>query len=71
MIFGLLGPWLLGNGLLVPMIKGGPLLFGLAMPRMVVGASIGGAFGLRLALIYGLLRPRLAGRERGERGGWR
>jgi hypothetical protein len=63
-IFGLLGPWLLGNGLLVPLVKGGPLLFGFAMPRMVIGASIGAAFGVGLALIYGLLRPRLAGRGR-------
>lgn len=63
-LFGLLGPWLIGNGLLVPLIKGGPLLFGFAVPRMVVGALIGAAFGFGLALIYGLLRPRLAGRRR-------
>lgn len=63
-VFGLLGPWLIGNGLLVPLIKGGPLLFGFAPQRMLIGALIGAAFGLGLALIYGLLRPRLAGRER-------
>jgi hypothetical protein len=53
-VFGLLGPWLLGNGILVPLIKGGPLLFGGAVPRMIVGALIGAAFGLGLGLIYGL-----------------
>ena len=62
--FGLLGPWLIGNGLLVPLIKGGPLLFGFAAQRMVVGALIGAAFGLGLGLIYGLLRPRFYGRRR-------
>ena len=61
-IFGLLGPWLLGNGVLVPLIKGGPLLFGFAVPRMLIGAAIGAAFGLGLALIYGLLRSRRIGR---------
>ena len=68
-IFGLLGPWLIGNGLLVPLLKGGPLLFGFAPARMIVGALIGAAFGLGLALIYGLLRPRLAGPA--GRLGWR
>lgn len=62
--FGLLGPWLLGNGLLVPLLKGGPLLFGFAVPRMMIGAAIGAAFGLGLALIYGLLRSRGFGRGR-------
>ena len=65
-IFGLLGPWLLGNGLLVPLIKGGPLLFGFAVPRMIIGALIGATFGLGLALIYGLFRSRL-GRDRRRR----
>lgn len=63
-LFGLLGPWLLGNGLLVPLIKGGPLFFGFAVPRMITGALIGAAFGFGLAVIYGLLRPRLARRGR-------
>lgn len=63
-VFGLFGPWLLGNGLLVPSIKGGPLFFGFAAPRMMIGAAIGAAFGLGLALIYGLLRSRGVGRGR-------
>ena len=68
-VFGLLGPWLLGNGVLVPLIKGGPLLFGFAPARMAIGALIGSAFGLGLGLIYGLLRTRLA--AGGRRLSWR
>lgn len=56
--FGLLGPWLLGNGLLVPLIKGGPLLFGFSPVRMLVGALIGAAFGLGLAVFWRLLAAR-------------
>jgi hypothetical protein len=66
-IFGLLGPWLLGNGLLVPLIKGGPVLFGFSVPRMLIGASIGATFGLGLALIYGLLQGTLDGHRRAIR----
>lgn len=62
--FGLLGPWLLGNGVLVPLMKGGPLLFGFAPQRMIVGALIGAAFGLGVALIYAALRPRLVAHDR-------
>jgi hypothetical protein len=57
-VFGLLGPWLLGNGILVPLFKGGPFLFGFAVPRMIVGALIGSAFGLGVALILGAIRRR-------------
>ena len=62
-IFGLLGPWLIGNGILVPLIKGGPMLFGFSVPRMLIGASIGATFGLGLAIIYGLLQGTLDGRR--------
>jgi uncharacterized membrane protein YagU involved in acid resistance len=58
-IFGILGPWLLGNGVLVPLIKGGPLLFGFSIQRMMVGAMIGAAFGLGLGLIFDVLRRRI------------
>ncbi len=57
-MFGLLGPWLLGNGILVPLFKGGPFLFGFAVPRMIIGALIGSAFGLGVALILGVIRRR-------------
>lgn len=61
--FGLLGPWFLGNGLLVPLIKGGPLLFGFAPQRMFIGALIGLSFGIGLAVLMrllGTLRTRAA-----------
>jgi hypothetical protein len=54
--FGVLGPWLLGNGLLVPLFKGGPLLFGGDVKRMAIGILIGAAFGLGLALVLRMLR---------------
>lgn len=60
-IFGILGPWLLGNGILVPLFKGGPLLFGYVPARMI-GIFVGLAFGIGLALIYGLLASRLLAR---------
>jgi hypothetical protein len=63
-IFGLLGPWFIGTGLLVPLIKGGPVLFGFSVPRMLIGAAIGAAFGLGLAIIYGVLRETLDGRRK-------
>lgn len=63
-LYGLLGPFLLGNGLLVPLIKGGPLLWGGQPMRMAIGAAIASAFGLGLAVLTPLL-ARAMGR------GWR
>lgn len=57
-VFGLLGPWLLGNGVLVPLFKGGAYLFGLDPRRMLIGALIGAAFGVGLALFWRLLARR-------------
>lgn len=54
--FGLIGPWLLGNGVILPLIRGQALFFGLEPRRMLVGALIGAAFGLGLALFWRLLR---------------
>jgi hypothetical protein len=62
-IFGLLGPWLIGNGILVPLIKGGHMLFGFSVSRMSIGACIGATFGLGLAIIYGLLQRTLDSRR--------
>lgn len=57
-VYGLLGPWLLGNGLLMPLIKGGPLLFGFQPQRMIIGALIGLAFGVGLAVFLRVLKGR-------------
>jgi hypothetical protein len=57
-VFGLLFPLLLGNGILVPFFKGGPYLFGFVPQRMMIGALIQGVWGLGLGLIYGQLRRR-------------
>jgi len=54
-VFGLLGPWLLGNGVLVPLFKGGAYLFGLNPQNMWRGALIGTAFGIGIAVFMRLL----------------
>jgi hypothetical protein len=53
--YGLAGPWLLGNGILVPAFKGGTFLFGLNPMNMWRGALIGLAFGVGIAVILRLL----------------
>jgi uncharacterized membrane protein YagU involved in acid resistance len=60
-IFGLVGVWLLGNGILVPLFKGTPLLFGFQLSRAWLGFVILLVFGIGLGLIYGLLASRMAG----------
>lgn len=60
LVFGLAGPMLLGNWLLVPLIKGGgPLFAGFDLRRMLISALIAAAFGVGLGLIYGGLRKRI------------
>lgn len=54
-IYGLLGPWLLGNGILVPLFKSGTLLFGFNPQNMWRGALIGAAFGIGIAVFIRLL----------------
>lgn len=56
-IFGLIGPVLLGNWIFLPLIKqSGPLFAGFAPLRMVIGLLVGGAFGLGLGLLFGATR---------------
>ncbi len=57
-VFGLLGPWLLGNGVLVPLFKGGNMLFGLNPQNMWRGALIGTAFGIGTAVFMRVFRGR-------------
>ncbi len=57
-LYGVLGPWLLGNGILVPLFKGGPYLFGLMPMRMIIGALIGAAFGAGVGLLWSALKGR-------------
>jgi len=59
MVFGWLGPMLLGNWLLLPLIRGTPYFAGFVPMRMLVSALIAGAFGLGLGLIYERLRRRI------------
>jgi hypothetical protein len=57
-VYGLLGPYLLGNAILVPFFKGGPYFWGWAPQRMILGALIGGAFGAGIAVFMRLLARR-------------
>jgi hypothetical protein len=56
LVWGLVGPAFLGNWVLVPLFKGGPLFASFDIQRMMITLLIGGAFGLGLGLFYGLLR---------------
>jgi hypothetical protein len=57
-IFGLLGPALLGNGILVPLFKGGPLLWSLQPNRIAISMLIASAFGVGLAVFHRMLSRR-------------
>lgn len=57
-VYGLLGPFLLGGGLLVPLAKGGPMFWMWPAPRWIVGGLIGAAFGLGLGLILNAMGRR-------------
>jgi hypothetical protein len=58
-IYGLLGPFLLGNGVLVPFFKStGPYFWMWPGQRWVVGGLIGAAFGIGLAVVYRFLNKR-------------
>ncbi len=57
-VYGLLGPFLLGGGFLVPLIKGGPMFWNWTGQRWIVGGLIGTAFGAGVALILRALGRR-------------
>jgi hypothetical protein len=57
-VYGLIGPFLLGNGVLVPLFKGGAYFWGGDVKRMVLGALIGAGFGLGLAVFLRVLARR-------------
>jgi hypothetical protein len=59
-IFGMIGPMLLGSWLVVALLKGQPVMAGFVPPRMLVGFLLNGiAFGLGLGLLYPALRGLL------------
>jgi hypothetical protein len=58
-VYGLLGPFLLGGGVLVPLIKQtGQFFWTWPAPRYLIGGLIGAAFGAGVALIMGVLAKR-------------
>lgn len=52
MLFGVVGPWLIGVGLAVPYLRGGAYLFSANPGRIPIGLLIHAAFGLGLALFW-------------------
>jgi hypothetical protein len=58
-VYGLLGPFLLGGGVLVPLLKQtGQFFWTWPAPRYLIGGLIGAAFGVGVALIMGVLAKR-------------
>jgi hypothetical protein len=57
-VYGLIGPFFLGNAVLVPFFKGGPYLWGGNSQRIILGSLIGAAFGVGLALILRAMTKR-------------
>ncbi len=58
-IYGLIGPFLLGNGVLVPLFKQtGQFFWTWPAPRYMLGGLIGAAFGAGVALILQALGRR-------------
>ena len=60
LILGLAGPLLIGNWLLLPVIRGQAMFAGFVPMRMLVGALILGAFGIGWAYIYKAMAGRVA-----------
>jgi hypothetical protein len=58
-VFGLIGPFLLGGGVLVPLLKQtGPYFWMWPGQRWIIGALIGAAFGVGIAVILRVLAKR-------------
>jgi hypothetical protein len=58
-VYGLLGPFLLGGGILVPLIRrSGAFVWQWPAPRWIIGALIAASFGAGVALILNALGRR-------------
>jgi hypothetical protein len=57
-VYGLLGPFLLGNGILVPFFRSTAYFWGFQPPRILISALIASAFGAGIAVFYRLLSSR-------------
>jgi hypothetical protein len=60
LLAGWIGPLLLGNWIILPLIRGQALFAGFVPMRMLIGALIGGAFGIGWAYIYKAINARAA-----------
>jgi hypothetical protein len=57
-VYGLLGPALLGNGLIMPFFRKTAYLWGFDPTRILISCLIAGAFGAGVVLFYRLLGSR-------------
>jgi hypothetical protein len=58
-IYGLIGPFLLGGGVLVPYFKGGlPYFWSWPFSRFINGGLIGAAFGIGIVVLFRALTKR-------------
>lgn len=60
LLAGLIGPLLIGNWIVLPLIRGQTMFAGFVPMRMLIGALIAGAFGIGWAYIYKAMRARAA-----------
>ncbi|MBM3522321.1 MAG: hypothetical protein FJX57_05135 [Alphaproteobacteria bacterium] len=59
-VLGLAGPLLIGNWIVLPLIRGQAMFAGFAAQRMLIGALIAAAFGAGWALIHPEIEKRFA-----------
>jgi hypothetical protein len=57
-VYGLIGPALLGNGIIMPFFRKTAYLWGFDPTRIVISCLIAGAFGAGIAVFYRLLANR-------------
>ena len=57
-VLGLIGPYFLGGGILVPLIKGGPMFWAWPAPRYLVAALILASFGAGWAIVMNAMGKR-------------
>jgi hypothetical protein len=60
LLAGWIGPLLLGNWIILPLIRGQAMFAGFVPMRMLIGALIGGAFGIGWIYIHNAMTRRRA-----------
>ena len=63
LVFGVVGPALVGVWLVLPLLRGGPVFAGFAPARLLLGGVIHAVYGIGLALFYGVISRHMARRQ--------